>query len=93
VITAISTPLTTPGNHIAKLWPNPAHSNLAVSFGEMPLNTLNIYLINIEGKIIKTINTRNQQTNISLNAVPAGQYFLKIIGKEYNQTQEFTKIN
>ena len=93
VITAISNPLTTPGNHIAKLWPNPAHSSVAVSFGEMPLNTLNIYLINIEGKIIKTLNTRNQQTSILLHAVPAGQYFLKIIGKEYNQTQEFTKIN
>ena len=93
VITAISNPASTPASHIAKIWPNPAQSSVEVSFGEMPLNTLNIYLINMEGKIIKTLNTRNQQTNISLNTAPAGQYFLKIIGKEYNQTQEFTVIN
>ena len=88
VVTAVNTPPTTPNNHIAKLFPNPATSEFIVQFSQIPLATITIQLVNANGQIVKEINTNNQSTNIQLSNISTGNYFLKIIGKDYDQTQQ-----
>ena len=88
VVTAVNTPPTTPNNHIAKLFPNPATSEFIVQFSQIPLTTITIKLVNANGQIVKEINTNNQSTTIPLSNISTGNYFLKIIGKDYDQTQQ-----
>jgi len=88
VVTAVNTPPTTPNNHIAKLFPNPATSEFIVQFSQIPLATITIQLVNANGQIVKEINTNNQSTTIPLSNISTGNYFLKIIGKDYDQTQQ-----
>jgi hypothetical protein len=87
VVTAIGT-FNTPAGHIAKVLPNPASNQVSIQFGQTPAVSLTVQLINVEGKIVKTITTRSQTTNIALADVSSGHYFIKIIGKEYDQTQQ-----
>jgi len=88
VVTAVNTPPTTPNNHIAKLFPNPATSEFIVQFSQIPLTTITIKLVNANGQIVKEINTNKQSTTIPLSNISTGNYFLKIIGKDYDQTQQ-----
>ena len=88
VVTVVNTPPTTPNNHIAKLFPNPATSEFIVQFSQIPLATITIQLVNANGQIVKEINTNNQSTTIPLSNISTGNYFLKIIGKDYDQTQQ-----
>jgi len=88
VVTAVNTPTSTPNNHIAKLFPNPATSEFIVQFSQIPLTTITIKLVNANGQIVKEINTNNQSTTIPLSNISTGNYFLKIIGKDYDQTQQ-----
>gem|GEM_PF-3455762 len=88
VVTAVNTPASTPNGHIAKLFPNPASSAVMVQFLQVPSSTITIQLLNAGGQVIKEVNTNNQSTNISLNGILVGNYFLKIMGNGYEQTQQ-----
>lgn len=87
VVTAVGT-YNTPAGHIAKILPNPASNQVTIQFGQTPNTNLTMQLINAEGKIVKTISSRSQLTNIALANISSGYYFIKIIGKDYDQTQQ-----
>jgi hypothetical protein len=87
-LVAAAIPISTPTNYIAKLIPNPAATQVIVQFAQLPLSTITLQLLNAKGRIIKQINTQNKVTSITLGDVLSGNYFFRVIGKEYNQTQQ-----
>ena len=89
VVTAVNNPNTTPVSHIAKLFPNPATTQIKVQFEGIPVTNVTIQLVNSNGQVIRQTNTHNQTTDIPLNELISGFYFLKVIGNEYNQIHQF----
>lgn len=87
VVTAINNARSATVSNMAKLVPNPAASFLLVTFNEAPTNTLDIQLLSNNGQAIKSVKTKNKVTSIQVSELPAGNYFIKIIGNKYDQTQ------
>ncbi|MCX6145656.1 MAG: T9SS type A sorting domain-containing protein, partial [Candidatus Kapabacteria bacterium] len=88
VVTAVNPTIETSSNHIAKILPNPASSDVILYFQQKPNKTLTIQLLNLKGQVLKHTNTNSQSTHISLSEIISGNYIIKIIGKDYNQTQQ-----
>jgi len=92
VVTAVNNPSSTSREHIAKLYPNPARSEVIVQFEQLPATEINIQLVTANGQIIKQISSSNQTTIIPLMDAGSGTYYLRILGKDYNQTQQLLII-
>ena len=88
VVTAINNPITNTPTHIAKLFPNPASTEVLIKFEEIPAETLIIQLVDNYGRVLKSFSTKNQTTIISLTNLNTGNYYIKIIGNDYNQTKK-----
>ena len=91
VVTGID-PNNLPSNFIAQIIPNPAADKVVVHFTETPESTIQLQLINNVGTILKTIKTKNTSTIIDINKMPAGSYYIKIIGGKYNQIKKLEII-
>jgi hypothetical protein len=85
IVTAINVPVLTPSNHQAFLYPNPANSNVQVHFMQAPTVELKIQLVDLNGRIIKEIKSKNVNTIIPVSKYVSGNYVLKVIGNTYNQ--------
>jgi len=92
VVTAVNNPSSTSREHIAKLYPNPARSEVIVQFEQLPATEITIQLVTANGQIIKQITSTNQSTIIPLIDAGSGTYYLRILGKDYNQTQQLLII-
>ena len=92
VVTAVNPSIETPAVHIAKISPNPASTDVVLYFQQRPNKTLTIKLLNLNGQVLKQINTNSQTTHISLSEIISGNYIINIIGKNYNQTQQLLII-
>jgi hypothetical protein len=88
VVTAISNPASTSINNLASVFPNPASPVLLVKFKEVPNSTLEIRLISNEGRNIKMVRTKDKLTSIPIDNVPTGNYFIRITGNNFNQTEK-----
>jgi hypothetical protein len=88
VVTAVNPSIETSADHIAKIAPNPASTDISIYFQQKPTKTLTIRLLNLKGQVLKQITTNSQSTRISLSEIIAGNYIIEIIGKGYNQTQQ-----
>ena len=73
-------------SHALSISPNPAASELNVSFDSLEQTTLNetmeIALFNSNQEKVYTISTRNKKTKIPVSNLPKGIYYLNLIGKE-----------
>ena len=87
VVTAINNPATTSVANMASVFPNPASPVLLVKFRETPNTTLEIRLITGDGRSIQLVKTKEKLTTIPINNVPSGKYYIRITGKNYNQTE------
>ena len=87
VVTAINNPATTIITNLASVFPNPASPVLLVKFREAPNTTLDIRLITNDGRTIQMVKTKEKLTTIPINNVPSGKYYIRITGKNYNQTE------
>ena len=87
VVTALNNPATTSLTNLATVYPNPASPVLLVKFREVPNTTFEIRLIASDGRSIQMVKTKEKLTAIPINNVPAGRYYVKITGKNYNQTE------
>jgi len=92
VVTAVNNPSSTSTEHIAKLYPNPARSEVIVQFEQLPATEITIQLVTANGQILKQITSTNQSTIIPLMDAGSGTYYLRILGKDYNQTQQLLII-
>ena len=87
MVTALNNPATTSLTNLATVYPNPASPVLLVKFREVPNTTLEIRLMTSDGRSIQMVKTKEKLTAIPINNVPAGRYYVKITGKNYNQTE------
>jgi len=87
VVTAISNSANATINNLASVFPNPASPVLLVKFKEVPNSTLEIRLVANDGRTIKLLRTKDKLTSIPIDNVPAGNYFIRITGNNFNQTE------
>ena len=87
VVTAISNTASATINNLASVFPNPASPVLLVKFKETPNSTLEIRLVANDGRTIKLVRTKDKLTSIPIENVPAGNYFIRITGNNFNQTE------
>jgi hypothetical protein len=87
VVTALNNPATTTLTNLATVYPNPASPVLLVKFREVPNSTIEIRLMTSEGRSIQMVKTKEKLTTIPINNVPSGRYYVRITGKNYNQTE------
>ncbi|MBU3714720.1 MAG: T9SS type A sorting domain-containing protein [Ferruginibacter sp.] len=76
----------------ANIFPNPAQNDIAIKFTEAPQVTVSVQLINNIGTVIKSVRTKNKITNVKINEIPSGVYYIKIIGGNYNQVKKVEVI-
>ena len=74
-----------------RLWPNPAADFLNISIKEHSKMTL-VEIINLQGKVLKKINTKDKNTVISLTGIPIGVLFLKTYVDNKIYVQPFIKL-
>jgi hypothetical protein len=53
----------------------------------VPNTTLEIRLVTNDGRSIKLVRTKDKLTSIPIESVPAGSYFIRITGNNFNQTE------
>jgi hypothetical protein len=87
VVTALNNPAITTVNNLASVFPNPASPFLLVKFREAPNTTLDIRLVTNDGRIIKSLRTKDKLTTIPIDNIPSGNYYIRITGNNYNQTE------
>jgi hypothetical protein len=87
VVTAVNNTPSAAAGYTVKLIPNPAVSELTLLFGEQPTTELTIQLISSAGQVMKQVQTRKQTVRIPVAALPAGNYMVKIIGTNFQQTE------
>jgi hypothetical protein len=87
VVTALNNPATTSVSNLATIFPNPASPVLLVKFRETPTTTLEIRLLTNEGRTVQLVKTKDKLTSIPINNLPSGNYFIRITGNNYNQTE------
>ena len=71
-----------------KIAPNPASAGVILYFQQKPSKTLTIRLLNLNGQVMKQVNTNSQSTYIPLSEIISGNYIIEVIGKGYSQTQQ-----
>jgi hypothetical protein len=87
VVTDLSNPAMTNVSNLASVFPNPASPVMLVKFREAPNTTLDIQLVTNEGRTVLLVKTKDKLTSIPINHLPSGKYYIKITGKNYNQTE------
>jgi hypothetical protein len=69
------------------IFPNPSTNNLTI---ETPQKAT-IEIINIQGQIIKTLQTTEDKTSVDISALAGGVYILKLTGEEGSVVRKFVK--
>ncbi len=87
VVTALNNPATTSVSNLATIFPNPASPVVLVKFREAPSTTLEIRLVTNDGRTVQLVKTKDKLTTIPINNLPSGNYFIRITGNNYNQTE------
>jgi outer membrane protein assembly factor BamB len=70
-----------------KVFPNPTHNKIEVT----GLDNGTIEIINLQGQIVKTLNTSGTKTTIDLSKLPSGLYLVKILSYEGVVTKKLIK--
>jgi len=74
---------------IAKVYPNPATNMLYVDVADNSIKEITV--TDILGKVINTFTVSNAQVQINTATLPAGEYFLKLLGNDKSATVRFIK--
>lgn len=72
-----------------KLFPNPSSDKITITINS--IDTVNVSLLNIQGKILLQESGQFDQYDIDLSSYAVGTYFLKIITSEGNKNIRFIK--
>jgi hypothetical protein len=88
VVTAISNLVATPASNIAMVYPNPASTQLVLEFATLPTINLNFQLVSPSGKILSSTNGRNKVNVIDVSKLESGNYFIRVVGKKYDQVKK-----
>ena len=88
VVTAISNLVATPASNIAMVYPNPASTQLVLEFATLPTINLNFQLVSPSGKVLSSTNGRNKVNVIDVSKLESGNYFIRVVGKKYDQVKK-----
>ena len=88
VVTAIANLANTPASNIATVYPNPASDKVVLEFAALPTINLNFQLVTPSGKVLSSTTDRNKVNIIDVSDVQSGNYFIRVIGKKYNQVKK-----
>lgn len=79
------------------VFPNPVKDVLNVNFTGLNSGNYKVELVDDLGKLIykeeTEINSTNQTYKLKVNEVAAGNYFLRVEGKEFNKAIKIVKVN
>ena len=70
------------------VYPNPAKDRLTIESEEI-IRQCEIY--DLTGQLVKTLENDSERMEISIEALPAGTYLVKLITDNYTQTRRFVK--
>ena len=73
------------------LYPNPASDYIEIIGIGSNADNVSISIIDLTGKLLKTISCRNSKTTIDISELSGGIYFIKIEGKNILLTKKFVK--
>jgi hypothetical protein len=88
VVTAIGNLVTTPASNIATVYPNPASDKVVLEFATLPTINLNFQLVTPSGKVLSSTTGRNKVNIIDVSDIQSGNYFIRVIGKKYDQVKK-----
>jgi hypothetical protein len=88
VVTALANLVTTPSSNIATVYPNPASNKVVLEFATLPTINLNFQLVSPSGKVLSSTVGRNKVNVIDVSDVQSGNYFIRVIGKKYDQVKK-----
>jgi hypothetical protein len=88
VVTAIGNLVTTPASNIATVYPNPATNRVVLEFATLPTINLNFQLVSPSGNVLSSTTGRNKVNIIDVRDIQSGTYFIKVIGKKYDQVKK-----
>lgn len=76
-------------NEEVLMWPNPASNKLNISLDDYQATfDSQISIFDLNGSLIKNISISEQNTNINLNDIPAGIYFIKFANSHITTTRK-----
>ena len=88
VVTAIDNLGTTPASNIVTLYPNPATNKVVLEFAILPTMNLNFQLVSLSGKVLSSTTGRNKVNIIDISNIKPGNYYIRVIGKKYDQVKK-----
>jgi hypothetical protein len=88
VVTAIGNLVTTPASNLATVYPNPATNRVVLEFATLPTINLNFQLVSPSGNVLSSTTGRNKVNIIDVSDIQSGTYFIKVIGKKYDQVKK-----
>jgi hypothetical protein len=88
VVTALANLVTTPSSNIATVYPNPASNKVVLEFATLPTINLNFQLVSPSGKVFSSTTGRNKVNIIDVSDIQSGNYFIRVIGKKYDQVKK-----
>jgi len=88
VVTALANLATTPASNIATVYPNPASDKVVLEFAALPTINLTFQLVTPSGKVLSSTTGRNKVNIVDVSKVKSGNYFIRVIGKKYDQVKK-----
>lgn len=88
VVTALANLVTTPSSNIATVYPNPASNKVVLEFATLPTINLNFLLVSPSGTVLSSTIGRNKVNVIDVSKLESGNYFIRVIGKQYEQVKK-----
>jgi hypothetical protein len=88
VVTALANLVTTPSSNIATVYPNPASNKVVLEFATLPTINLNFQLVSPSGEVLSSTTGRNKVNVIDVSDIQSGSYFIRVIGKKYDQVKK-----
>lgn len=88
VVTALANLVTTPSSNIATVYPNPASNKVVLEFATLPTINLNFQLVSPSGTVLSSTIGRNKVNVIDVSKLESGNYFIRVIGKKYEQVKK-----
>jgi hypothetical protein len=69
------------------LYPNPATDNFTINSAKL----VNVEILNMLGKVVKSVNNVDNSTAIDVSNLEAGVYFVKVLGENSTETIKLIK--
>ena len=71
------------------LFPQPAQNSLSVLVSSGDSRQYDVQILDMQGKLLKQTQSKEQQLSISVNDLPSGNYVLRLNSKEHQYNRQF----